>query len=239
MDAMSAEAVSAGVSRAVVARAFANVSPDQSVLAFDNRQQGVFNNSLEHYIAIAVTTRRIARGREQMRKHSALLSRIERNYGVPAPLIVAIWGLETNYGTADLGALPVIRTVATLAHDCRRTDLFQRELLAALQIVQRGDLSLREMTGGFAGEMGQTQFLPSSYLKYGVDYDKDGHVNLRRSVTDVLASTANFLKMNGWQPNAEFGEGTPNFEVLRTWNQASFYRKAIVLLAERIGTPEK
>ena len=99
---------------------------------------------------------------------------------MPGPVIVAIWGLETNYGTADLGSLPVIRTLATLAHDCRRTDLFQGELLAALQILQRGDLSLRDMIGGNAGEMGQTQFLPSSYLKYGVDYDKDGHVNLRK-----------------------------------------------------------
>ncbi len=154
---------------------------------------------------------------------------------MPAPLIVAIWGLETNYGTEDLGALRVIRTLATLAHDCRRTELFQSELLAALQILQRGDLSLPDMIGGSAGEMGQTQFLPSSYLKYGVDYDKDGHVNLRRSVPDVLASTANFLKANGWQAGAPFGEGTANFEVMRTWNHALLYRKAIVLLAERIG----
>ena len=164
-----------------------------------------------------------------------LLARIEREFGVPAPLIVAIWGLETNYGTEDLGALRVIRTLATLAHDCRRTELFQSELLAALQILQRGDLSLPDMIGGSAGEMGQTQFLPSSYLKYGVDYDKDGHVNLRRSVPDVLASTANFLKANGWQAGAPFGEGTANFEVMRTWNHALLYRKAIVLLAERIS----
>ena len=156
---------------------------------------------------------------------------------MPSPVIVAIWGLETHYGTTDLGDLPVIRTLATLAHDCRRTELFQSELLAALQILQRGDLTFGEMTGGFAGEMGQTQFLPSSYLKYGVDYDKDGHVNLRRSVPDVLASTANFLKANGWQAGAPFGEGTANFEVMRTWNQALLYRKAIVLLAERISRP--
>jgi membrane-bound lytic murein transglycosylase B len=154
---------------------------------------------------------------------------------VPATLIVAIWGLETNYGTEDLGALHVIRTLATLAHDCRRTELFQSELLAALHILQLGDLSLPDMIGGSAGEIGQTQFLPSSYLKYGVDYDKDGHVNLRRSVPDVLASTANFLKAKGWQAGEPFGEGTANFEVMRTWNQALLYRKAIVLLAERIG----
>ncbi len=234
IDAISGEAANEGVSPAIVAQAFAGISPDPSVLRFDRRQQRVFNKSFESYAAIAVTPRRIERGRQLLRKNAALLSRIERDFGVPAPVIVAIWGLETNYGTVDLGTLQVVRTVATLAHDCRRTDLFQSELLAALRILQRGDLPLRDMIGGYAGEIGQTQFLPSSYLKYGVDYDKDGHVNLRQSVPDVLASTANFLKANGWQPNAPFGEGTANFEVMRTWNQALLYRKAIVLLAERM-----
>jgi len=235
LDAISGEAIKAGLSPATVAKAFAGVSPDRAVLAFDRRQQSVFNKSFDTYAAIAVTPRRVERGRKLLRKNAALLARIEREFGVQAPLIVAIWGLETNYGTEDLGALRVIRTLATLAHDCRRTELFQSELLAALQIIQRGDLSLPDMIGGSAGEMGQTQFLPSSYLKYGVDYDKDGHVNLRRSVPDVLASTANFLKANGWQAGVPFGEGTANFDVMRTWNHALLYRKAIVLLAERIG----
>ena len=235
ITAVSGEAVNAGLSPAIVARALAGVAPDQTVLASDRRQQREFSKSFEHYSAIAVTPQRTERGRKLLRKNAALLSRIEREFGVPAPVIVAIWGLETHYGTRDLGDLPVIRTLATLAYDCRRTELFQSELLAALQILQRGDLPLRDMIGGNAGEIGQTQFLPSSYLKYGVDYDKDGHVNLRRSVPDVLASTANFLKANGWQPNAPFGEGTANFEVMRTWNQALLYRKAIVLLAERMN----
>ncbi len=235
IKAVSEEAVGAGVARAIVSRAFEGVSPDPSVLAFDQRQQGVFNASFESYAARAVSARRVERGRTLLRKHSALLSRIERDYGVPAPVIVAIWGLESNYGTADMGALRVIRTLATLAHDCRRTELFQKELLAALQILQRGDLSLRDMIGGYAGEMGQTQFLPSSYLKYGVDYDKNGRVDLFRSAPDVLASTANFLKLNGWQTGGPFAEDTPNFEVMRNWNQALLYRKAIVMLAERIG----
>ncbi len=97
-------------------------------------------------------------------------ARIERQFGVPARLVMAIWTLETDNGTGDIGKLPVVRTLATLAHDCRRTELFQNELIAALQIVQRGDLPLRDMVGAFAGEIGQTQFLPSSYIKYGVDY---------------------------------------------------------------------
>jgi hypothetical protein len=142
----------------------------------------------------------------------------------------------SDNGTGDMGKLPVIRTVATLAHDCRRTELFQRELIAALQIVQRGDLPLRDLVGAYAGEIGQTQFLPSSYIKYGVDYDGNGHVDLRHSVPDVLASTANLLKTNGWRAGAPFTAGTPNFEVaMREWNHSEVYRKTIVLMAQRLG----
>ena len=155
-------------------------------------------------------------------------------FGVPRQIIVAIWGLESDFGKGDIGKMSVVRTLATMAHDCRRTELFQRELIAALQIVQRGDLPLRDMKGAFAGELGQTQFLPSSYIKYGVDYDGNGHVDLRHSVPDVLASTANLLKVNGWQAGQPYGDGTDNFQVLREWNRSEIYRKTIVLLAERI-----
>ena len=148
---------------------------------------------------------------------------------------MAIWTLETDNGTGDMGKLPVIRTLATLAHDCRRTELFQGELIAALKIVQRGDLPLRDLIGAYAGEIGQTQFLPSSYIKYGVDYDGNGHVDLRHSVPDVLASTANLLKVNGWRAGAPFGEGTANFQVMREWNRSEIYRKTMVLMAQRIA----
>ena len=177
------------------------------------------SKNFESYAATRVTAGRISGGRAMLQRHAALLSRIERQFGVPPQLIVAIWGLETDFGKGDLGKLPVVRVLATLAHDCRRTELFQRELIAALQIVQRGDLPLAELRGAYAGELGQTQFLPSSYIKYGVDYDGNGHVDLRRSVPDVLASTANLLKTNGWQRGAPFTEGTANFEVMREWNR--------------------
>jgi membrane-bound lytic murein transglycosylase B len=134
-----------------------------------------------------------------------------------------------------MGKLPVVRTLATLAHDCRRTELFQGELIAALQIVNRGDLPLNDLKGAFAGEIGQTQFLPSSYIKYGVDFDGNGHVDLRHSVPDVLASTANLLKVNGWQAGQSFGEGTANFQVMREWNRSEIYRKTMVLLAEKLA----
>jgi membrane-bound lytic murein transglycosylase B len=112
--------------------------------------------------------------------------------------------------------------------------VFQRELIAALQILQRGDLTIRDLVGAYAGEIGQTQFLPSSYIKYGVDYDGNGHVDLRHSVPDVLASTANLLKTNGWRAGAPFGAGTANFEVMREWNRSEVYRKTIAYFAERL-----
>jgi membrane-bound lytic murein transglycosylase B len=131
--------------------------------------------------------------------------------------------------------LPVIRTLSTLVWDCRRSDLFQSELIAALKIVQRGDLPLRDLIGAYAGEIGQTQFLPSSYIKYGVDFDGDGRVDLRHSVPDVLASTANLLHTNGWQAGQPYGEGTANFEAMREWNHSEIYRKTLVLFAEQLG----
>jgi lytic murein transglycosylase len=234
LAAMAREAQAAGVSRSVIDSAFAGVTQDPAVLAFDRRQRGTFRKTFEQYVATRVTASRIKRGQQMLARHAALLSRIERQFGVPAPVIVAIWGLESDFGVGDMGKLPVIRVVATMAHDCRRTELFQRELIAALQIVQRGHLPLQDLRGAYAGELGQTQFLPSSYIKYGVDYDGNGHVDLRRSVPDVLASTANLLKVNGWRAGGPYGEGTANFEAMREWNRAVVYRKTIAYFADRL-----
>ena len=232
---MAADARAAGITQATIERAFAGVTPDPAVLAFDHRQHGTFTMSFERYTATRVIPPRINRARKLMRAHAALLSRIERQFGVPANLIMAIWTMESDNGTGDIGKLPVIRTLATLAHDCRRSELFQGELIAALKIVQRGDLPLADLKGAFAGEIGQTQFLPSSYIKYGVDFDGDGRVDLRHSVPDVLASTANLLKVNGWKAGQPFGQGTENFQVMREWNRAELYRRALVLMSEKIG----
>src|SRR5262249_1662588 len=235
LAAMGREAQAQGVSRAVIDQAFAGVTQDQAVLAFDRRQRGTFRKSFEEYAATRVTAGRIKRGQQMLQRHAALLQRIERQSGVPAALVVAIWGLESDFGSGDLGKLPVIRVVATMAHDCRRTELFQRELTGAPQILRRGALPLRDLIGAYAGEIGQTQFLPSSYIKYGVDFDGNGHVDLRHSVPDVLASTANLLKVNGWQAGAPFDEGTANFEVMREWNRSVVYRKTMALFAARLS----
>lgn len=232
---MSQEAAAAGISQGVVQQAFAGVTQDPAVLSFDRRQRGTFNKSFEQYVATRVGAGRIKMGLAMMQRHASLLSRIEQRFGVPPQIVVAIWGLESDFGKGDIGKLPVIRTLATMAHDCRRTELFQGELLAALTILQRGDLPLRDLIGAYAGELGQTQFLPSSYIKYGVDFDGNGHVDLRHSVPDVLASTANLLKTAGFKGGAPYGEGTANFEAMREWNRATIYRKTIGYFADRLA----
>jgi lytic murein transglycosylase len=232
--AMSREAAAQGVSSAVIGQAFAGITQDQAVLAFDRRQRGTFRKTFEEYVATRVGATRIKRGQQLLQRHAQLLARIEQRFGVPKEIIVAIWGLESDFGTGDLGKLPVVRVVTTMAHDCRRTELFQGEVLAALKILQRGDLTMKDLIGAYAGEIGQTQFLPSSYIKYGVDFDGNGHVDLRHSIPDVLASTANLLKTSGFKMGQPFGEGTANFQAMREWNRSEIYRKTIGYFAERL-----
>src|SRR5438046_3849829 len=234
VQSMSQEAAAAGVSQAVISQAFAGITQDPAVLAFDRRQRGTFNKTFEQYVSTRVGPGRINIGRAMLQRHASLLQRIEQKFGVPPEIIVAIWGLESDFGKGDIGRLPVVRTLATMAHDCRRTELFQGELLAALKIVQRGDLPLRDLIGAFAGEIGQTQFLPSSYIKYGVDFDGNGHVDLRHSVPDVLASTANLLHVSGFRNGAPYDEVSQDFEALREWNRATIYRKTIGYFADRL-----
>src|ERR1700758_2646499 len=234
VSSISAEAASAGVSQGVVSQALGGVSEDMAVLNFDRRQRYTFNKSFEQYVSTRVGAGRINGGRAMLQRHAALLSSIEQKFGVPRQILVAIWGLETDFGKGDMGKLPVFRVLATMAHDCRRTELFQGELMAALRILQRGDLPLREMIGAYAGEIGQTQFLPSSYIKYGVDFDGDGRVDLRHSVADVLASTANLLHTNGFKMGQPYDEGSANFDAMREWNRAVIYRKTIGYFADRL-----
>jgi lytic murein transglycosylase len=231
---ISTEAASAGISQNVISAALGGVQQDMGVLAFDRRQRGTFKKSFEQYVSTRVGPGRINGGRAMLQRHAALLSSIEAKYGVPRQILVAIWGLETDFGKGDMGRLPVFRVLATMAHDCRRSELFQNELLSALKIVERGDLRLNDMIGAYAGEIGQTQFLPSSYIKYGVDFDGNGHVDLRHSVPDVLASTANLLHTNGFKMGAPYDEGSANFEAMREWNRATIYRKTIAYFADQL-----
>jgi lytic murein transglycosylase len=227
------EAAAAGVSQRTLESAFAGVAQDHKVLAFDRAQRGTFRKTFEQYVATRVGPARIRRGAQLLRQHAALFQRIEQQFGVPPEIIVAIWGLETSFG-GDQGKLPVVHVLTTMAHDCRRTELFQRELLAALQILDRGYLSQEQLKGAYAGELGQTQFLPSSYIRFAVDYDGNGRPDLIRSVPDVLASTANFLRGHGWKRGQDYREGSPNFDVLREWNRALIYRQTIAYFADQL-----
>jgi membrane-bound lytic murein transglycosylase B len=223
-----AEAAASGVSRGVIDQALAGVTLDPAVLTFDRRQRGTFRKTFEDYAATRVAPGASSAARQMLAKHAALL-RASSRFGVPPEIIVAIWGLMITARATSARCRWSARS-PPWRHDCRRTELFQGELLAALKIVQRGDLPLRDMIGAFAGEIGQTQFLPSSYIKYGVDFDGNGHVDLRHSIPDVLASTANLLHVSGFRNGAPYGEGTANFEAMREWNRATIYRKTIVFL---------
>jgi lytic murein transglycosylase len=234
---MARDAQAQGVSQNVISAAFTGLSQDPQVMAFDRRQAATFRRvgNFEMFIAPRVGPARIKRAATLMQRHADLLRRVEARFGVPTELLMAIWTMETDNGGGDMGKLPVLRTLATLAHDCRRTELFQKELIAALKILQRGDLPQSQLIGAYAGEIGQTQFLPSSYIKYGVDFDGNGHVDLRHSVPDVLASTANLLKTNGWRAGEPYRQGSANFDVMREWNTSELYRRALVLFAEKLG----
>lgn len=232
LDSFRQRAAAAGVSRRAIDASLADVYYDRSVISHD-RGQKVFRQSFEQFSGRMVNSFRVSRGRSLLQKHAGLFRQIEQRYGVPGPVLVAIWGLETDFGSFN-GSFATIRALATLAYDCRRAERFRGELLDALRIVDRGDLSPDKMRGAWAGEIGQTQFMPSSYLKFAVDFNGDGSRDLVHDTADVLASTANFLHGSGWQPGAGWDEGQPNFPVLLEWNRAKVYSKTIALLADRI-----
>jgi lytic murein transglycosylase len=226
------EAAGKGISPRGLA-ALDGVTVDPTVLSLDKRQ-GVFRQSFEQFSARMISRDRLTKGAKLMQQYASQIKRVEDKYGVPGPVLVAIWGLETDYGV-NLGKMSVVRSVATLAYDCRRTDKFQGELTDALRIVDRGDMASADMRGDWAGEIGQTQFLPSSYAKYAVSFDGRGKPNLVRNAPDVLASTANYLKNHGWRRGQGWGPGEPNFEAIKEWNAAEVYAKTIALFADKLN----
>jgi lytic murein transglycosylase len=226
------EAAAQGISQRTIQSALGTLTYDPSIIARDHAQ-GVFRQSFEQFSGRMVPPR-LARAQQLLQQYGATFARIEQQFGVPGAVIVAIWGLETDFG-ANSGKFPTVRSLAALAYDCRRPDKFRGELIAALQIIDRGDMAPGDMHGAWAGEIGQTQFLPSSYLKYAVDYDGRGRRDLIRSVPDVLASTANYLKGYGWQRGQPWGEGTANFQVLLQWNASQVYTKTVAYFAQQLA----
>jgi lytic murein transglycosylase len=226
------EAAGKGISQTAISSGLAGVTLDQSVLARD-RSQHVFNQTFEEFSGRMVPPR-LTRGSNMMKQYGSVLSRIEQAYGVPGEVLVAIWGLETDFGV-NSGKFATIRSLASLAYDCRRADTFRAELMDALRIVERGDLAPAEMRGAWAGELGQTQFMPSSWIKYAVDFDGNGRRDLLHNVPDVLASTANYLKSYGWQRGKDWEPGSPNFAVIQQWNKSEVYARTIAYFATQLA----
>ena len=225
------DAAAKGISPSAITSGLNGVTLDRAVLARDH-SQAVFSQSFEEFSGRMVPPR-LTRGSNMMKQYGSVLGRIEQTYGVPGEVLVAIWGLETDFGV-NIGKFPTIRSLATLAYDCRRADTFRAELMDALRIVQRGDLAPSEMHGAWAGEIGQTQFMPSSYLKYAVDFDGNGRRDLLHSAPDVLASTANYLASYGWQRGKGWENGSPNFTVIQQWNKSEVYAKTIAYFATQL-----
>ena len=226
------EAAAKGISQSAIASGLSGVTLDQAVLSRD-RSQRAFSQSFEEFSGRMVPPR-LARGASMMKQYGSVLGRIEQSYGVPGEVLVAIWGLETDFG-ANIGKFPTIRSLATLAYDCRRSETFRAELMDALRIVDRGDLAPSQMRGAWAGELGQTQFMPSSYIKFAVDFDNNGRRDLLHSAPDVLASTANYLAGHGWQRGKDWEPGSTNFAVLQQWNKSEVYARTVAFFASQLA----
>ena len=245
-----------GISASTFDAAFADAGLIPGVITRD-RNQIQTRRSLEDYLSIVVSDERIEKGRAAFRRHASTLSAIEARYDVEAKVITAIWGAESQYGEKR-GFIPVISSTATLAHDGRRGAFYESQLVAALKILERGDTTPAQLTGSWAGAMGHTQFIPTSFEGFAVDFTGDGRRDIwSEDPTDSLASTAAYLKRNGWRKGlpwgAEAGVNAPagrniqpqsggvtftvtrNFNVIKTYNNSDFYAIGIGLLADRIA----
>lgn len=232
---VKAEAARAGISARTLT-ALDSVRRDERIVRQDRGQPSLSKSFLD-YLYDTVTAARLSKGAALMLTHARTLARIERDYGVPGGVIVALWGLETDFG-GYMGNTPLLSSLATLAYDCRRPDAFRAELMGALKLLDRGDLTLDEMKGSWAGAVGQVQFTPTNYLKYAVDYDGDGRRDLVGSVADALASGANYLRAIGWRggepwlEEVRISDGVPwreaaraNLKPRRFWAAAGVTRR--------------
>lgn len=249
-------AAAQGISQSTLATAFRGTGYLPGVVTRD-RNQTEFSRTLEDYLSIAASDERVQKGRAAFARHRSVLNTIADRYGVDAHIITAIWGLESFYGERR-GEVPVISATSTLAFDGRRGRFFEQQLIAALRIVQNGDIPASRMTGSWAGAMGHTQFIPTSYLQFAVDFTGDGRRDIwSDDPSDALASAAAYLQRNGWTPGLRWGaelvSGTPsgtviqpqpggprfdttsNFRVIKRYNNSDAYAIGVGHLADRIG----
>jgi lytic murein transglycosylase len=216
------QAVAAGASQRTIAEASPYLVYDQGIVNRD-RGQRVFGQVFTEFAGRMAAGYRMQQGQARIKAHAAAFARAEKEYGVPPAVIAAFWGLESDFG-ANMGSLPTLRSLVSLAYDCRRSQMFADETIAALKIIQRGDLTPEEMVGSWAGELGQTQFLPTHYFNYAVDYDGDGRRDLLRSPADVIGSTANYiangLKWRRGEPWLQEVRVAQNLTSTFPWDQA-------------------
>jgi lytic murein transglycosylase len=217
LAAFKQEASAQGISQRAIAAASPQLRFDQGIINRD-RGQRFFGQDFITFSGKMLMPYRLQKGAQLLKQHSDLFARIERDYGVPGPVLVAFWGLESDFGPGQ-GKLSVLPSITTLAYDCRRPHMFRPELFAALQLIDRGDLTPSEMIGSWAGELGMLQFLPTLYVKYGVDYDGNGKRDLIRNIADALGSGGNYLRGIGWR------RGEPWLQEVRVppnlaWDQA-------------------
>ncbi len=217
LDGVRKEAASLGLSQGAINAALGGVRFDPAIVKKDHAQ-GVFTQDFLQFSDRMVSSHRLTVGPKKIAQYKRTFDAIEKQFGVPAPVLTAFWALETDFGAFN-GDGPTLTSLATLAYDCRRPDLFRTQLIAAIRIIDRGDLSPSQMRGPWAGELGQLQFIPDRYFHFGVDFDNDGRVDLLRSSPDALASAANYLKSIGWR------RGEPWLQEVRVpgslpWDQA-------------------
>lgn len=252
VEKFSERAVNEGIPPELVADVFRNVTVDLYVVKLD-RKQPEDKLSFSKYKSNTVSQRRINKGRVLLQEHAALLQKISDTYDVEPRFIVALWGMETDYG-AHTGNFSVIQSLATLAYDGRREELFTSELIAAFKILQSGQFNQFDLVGSWAGAMGNCQFMPSSYLKFAVDWDKSGKADIWNSLPDTFASIANYLHQSGWKKGIGWGEpssaadaiypGTPqeggyritsNYDVIMKWNRSRYFATSVGLLSDALG----
>ncbi len=226
---MAQEASAAGVGDRGIAALMASSYATKTIAA--DRNQKSFKYSLQKFLQVRGADAIVSQGRKRKAGNAGFYQSLEARYGVPAGVILAIHGMETGFGNF-MGDSNVVSAIATLAYDCRRSDYFTPHLVAALKLVDQGAITPKTL-GAKHGEIGHTQFLPGNVLRYGVDGDGDGRVDLTKQA-DALASTANFLAQKGWRTGKGYQEGEPNFAVIKEWNAAKVYQQAIAIMGAKI-----
>ncbi len=259
LSGVRADALRSGVDSSTLDAAFSGIEQIPRVLELA-RNQPEFKMTFERYLGIVVSEERVRRGRELLPENRALIERFSAPAGVPAEVVVALWGIESNYGTR-LGDFDVVPALATLAYNGFRAKFFREQLVAALKIVSQGHIGLHGLKGSWAGAMGQCQFIPTSFLAYAADGDGDGRKDIWANRADVFASVVNYLRRVGWRPGVRWGgevgssdapgrggrivrpagtsgpafETTENFRAILRWNQSDFFALGVGLLSDRIA----